>query len=106
MVMVQVWLLDKLGFFTGESVFVEKIEENMTTEPLLIGYVRAKWTGEEWVEGATEEEIKEWQDTQQIDICTVPTDQERITKLEEEKSILAENVYQLASIIEAMLGGE
>lgn len=40
----------------------------------------------------------------QIDICTPPTDKERIIKLEEEKSILAENVYQLAGIIEAMLG--
>ena len=41
----------------------------------------------------------------QIDICPEPTDKERITKLEEEKSILAENVYQLASIMEIMLGG-
>lgn len=41
----------------------------------------------------------------QIDICPEPTDKERITKLEEEKAILAENVYQLASILEVMLGG-
>lgn len=40
-----------------------------------------------------------------IDICPEPTDKERITKLEEEKSILAENVYQLATILEVMLGG-
>lgn len=42
---------------------------------------------------------------EQIDISPEPTTEERITKLEEEKSILAENVYQLASILEIMLGG-
>lgn len=47
-----------------------------------------------------------WLEKKQIDILPEPTDQERIIKLEEEKSILAENVYQLASIIETMLGGE
>lgn len=42
---------------------------------------------------------------EQIDNCSEPTPEERITKLEEEKSVLAENVYQLASILEIMLGG-
>lgn len=56
----------------------------------------------EWIETATEAEIDE---INKIDICPEPTDKERITKLEEEKSILAENVYQLASIMEIMLGG-
>lgn len=45
------------------------------------------------------------EEEKQIDICPEPTDKERITKLEEEKSILAENVYQLATILEVMLGG-
>lgn len=52
----------------------------------------------------TEEEKQALKD-EQIDICPEPTDKERITKLEEEKAILAENVYQLASILEVMLGG-
>ena len=42
---------------------------------------------------------------EQIDICPEPTDKERITQLESEKAILAENVYQLATILEAMIGG-
>lgn len=52
-----------------------------------------------------EEAYNAWANREQIDNCSEPTDKERITKLEEEKSILAENVYQLASILEIMLGG-
>lgn len=103
--MIQVWLLDENGFFTGESIFVEELDENMTTDPLLVGYVKAKWVDGKWAEGATDEEIKAWEEVNKIDISSEPTTEERITKLEEEKSILAENVYQLASILEIMLGG-
>ena len=54
-----------------------------------------------------EEFYQEWLENKdkQIDISSEATTEERITKLEEEKSILAENVYQLASILEIMLGG-
>lgn len=52
---------------------------------------------------ATDEEYQEW--LKQIDNCSVPTQEERIAQLESEKAILAENVYQLASILEVMLGG-
>ncbi|MBE6021685.1 MAG: hypothetical protein E7231_00465 [Cellulosilyticum sp.] len=55
---------------------------------------------------ATEEQYRFWLIQQeQIDICPEPTAEERIVKLEEEKAILAENVYELASILEFMLGG-
>ena len=80
--MIQVWLLDEQNYFTGESIFVEEVADNMTTKPLLIGYVKAKWTGEEWDEGATEEEIKEWQDTQQKTGKTeLETMKEQLTQL-------------------------
>ena len=80
--MTQVWLLDENKFFTGESKFVEEVEDNMTTEPLLVGYVKAKWTGREWIEGASEEEIKEWQDTQQKTGKTeLETMKEQLTQL-------------------------
>lgn len=46
-----------------------------------------------------------WIEQSKVDTRPTLTDKERITKLEEEKSILAENVYQLASILEIMLGG-
>lgn len=70
-------------------------------------YIKPRWDFglQEWVEGATEEEIKAREEANKIDNSTELTNEERITKLEEEKSILAENVYQLASIIEVMLGG-
>lgn len=53
-----------------------------------------------------EEAYNAWANREQIDNCTPqPTTEERFIKLEEEKAILAENVYQLASIMEIMLGG-
>lgn len=105
--MILVWLIDKNNFYTGEIEEVESPNEYQITKPYLFGYVKGKWDKElqEWVEGATEEEIKEWEQSQRIDICPKPTTEERVLKLEEEKSILAENVYQLASILEIMLGG-
>ena len=60
--MIQVWMYDKNNVFT-ESTFVEEVMKNMTTTPLLVGYVKPTFTGREWIEGATDEEIKEWQET-------------------------------------------
>lgn len=62
--MIQVWLLDENNFFIGESIFVEEVKEGMTTVPYLVGYVKGKLVNDEWVEGATEEEIKIWQQSQ------------------------------------------
>lgn len=42
----------------------------------------------------------------QIDICPEPTAEEKIAQLEQDKEALAENVYALAEIIEALIGGE
>lgn len=42
----------------------------------------------------------------QIDICPKPTEEERITQLEADKEALAQNVYMLAEVLEALLGGE
>lgn len=104
-VIMQVWLLDSDNFWTGRFDFVEEVTEGMTDIPLINEFVRSQLVNGEWVEGATEEEIQSWKDGQQIDNCSEPTTEERVLKLEEEKSILAENVYQLASILEIMLGG-
>lgn len=45
------------------------------------------------------------EEEKQIDICTEPTTEERITQLEADKATLAENVYMLAEIIESLIGG-
>ena len=102
--MIQVWVYDENGYLIGDD-FVDKVVDGMTlTPPNGLGLYCKKWDGEKWVEGWTQEEIQAWEDKQN-NICPEPTDKERITKLEEEKSILAENVYQLATILEVMLGG-
>lgn len=104
---MQIWKIDKNGLYVGETYFVEESNEFEISEPCNTSedntFYKPKWDGEKWVEGATQEEI----DTiNKIDNCTPsPTTEERFTKLEEEKSILAENVYQLASIVEVILTG-
>ena len=42
----------------------------------------------------------------QIDICPEPTAEERIAQLEQDKEALAQNVYALAEVLEALIGGE
>lgn len=103
--MIQVWLFDENNIFTGVTKVVKEVVENMTDIPLLVGYIKPLFNGIRWEEGATAEEIEQWKEANKIDICPKPTTEERVLKLEEEKSILAENVYQLASILEIMLGG-
>ena len=89
--MTQVWELDKDNFFTGESYFVEEVLDNHVTEPLLVGYVKALWTGSEWTEGATESEIKEWEDSQATIEPELSEQDKKINSLEEE--LLISNVY-------------
>ncbi len=57
--------IDNNGFY------IEDVETNLTenTDEIIItdiitGYVKPKWNGVEWIEGATEEEITEWQEQQ------------------------------------------
>ena len=60
----QTWTIDEQGFYLGESTFIneEEMTDLMITTPILIGYIKPKWNGIEWVEGATEEEIQAWKD--------------------------------------------
>lgn len=91
--MIQVWLLDENDFFTGESKFVDKLCNNMTSEPLTVGYIKAKWTGTEWVEGATDEEIDEWNDSQPEPSIPPKSNEE----LEQENKILKAQISALSS---------
>ena len=76
--MTQVWLIDYNGFYQNESKFVEEVKKGMITVPLLTGYVKPLFNGTEWVEGATKEEIQEWKQSQQIDICLDDLKQDKI----------------------------
>lgn len=84
--MVQVWLIDKDGFYLGETTMVEKVSTGMTEIPLTKGYVKSRLVNDKWVEGATEEDIYEWKKSQQIDICHEPKPKtlEELTKENEQ----------------------
>ena len=84
--MIQIWKIDENNFFTGESYFVEEVKENHVTTPILVGYIKPFWTGLDWTEGATEEEIEQFKD-KQIDIC--PEDRPKTNEeLTEENKLL------------------
>lgn len=97
---MQVFIYDENGFYI-ESKFVDEISENMTTVPILIGRVKPKFDKElkEWVEGATQEEIKEWESKQPV---LKPTE---IETLRQEKEALAKSVYDLTEIVELIITG-
>lgn len=78
---MQVWKIDNNKFYTGDSYFVDTPSEDEIVTPILIGYVKAKWTGLEWIEGATYQEIQEWKDSQVVEKI-LPTQEERIDMLE------------------------
>ena len=97
---VQVFIYDEHGFYI-ESRFTSEVGENMTTIPMLVGHVKPKFDTKlnEWVEGATEEEILEWKNKQPI---SEPTE---IEILKQEKEVLAKSVYDLTSIVELLIQG-
>ena len=88
--MIQVWKIDTNDFFTGESYFVNENAEDYIesaleiTTPYLVGYVKGKWdwVNKRWIEGATVEEIEEWQEQQQHNPNPLPSIEERITNIE------------------------
>lgn len=70
--MKQLWLLDENNFWTGKYDFVQEVTEGMTDIPLINAFVKSQLVKGEWAEGATEEEIAEWKQAKQIDICPEP----------------------------------
>jgi len=63
---MQIWEIDNIGFFTGKTSIVD--DENLTefdiSTPVNTDetntFYKPKWTGEQWVEGWTQEEIEEY----------------------------------------------
>lgn len=64
---MQVFIYDENGFYL-DSKFVSELGKNMTTEPILVGRVKPKFDTKlnEWIEGATEEEITDWKNKQPV----------------------------------------
>jgi hypothetical protein len=94
---MQVWKIDINNFYTGDSYFVVEPSENEVTIPILVGYVKPKWTGVDWVEGATEQEIQEWKDSNIIE--REPTEMEVL------QAGLANTNLMILELTELMLGG-
>lgn len=97
---MQVFVYDSEGLYIG-SKFVDEIEENMTTIPILVGHIKPKFDTKlnEWVEGATEKEITDWKNKQPV---SEPTEMEVLKK---EKEALAKSVYDLTEIVELIITG-
>ena len=62
--MIQVWKIDNEGYFTGESDFKEERELTQfdVTEAIDVGYIKPRWSGSKWIEGATEDEIRQFKE--------------------------------------------
>lgn len=92
--MIQVWKYDENKVFI-ESCMIEEIEENMTTVPLTIGYIKPKFNEEiqEWYEGATDEEVREWQEENQQPSKT------KICKSAEELTVENEQLWETVQFL-------
>lgn len=96
--MVQVWIIDNNNFYTGESYFVEEPSTNEVVTPITVGYVKPKWDGDGWTEGATEEEVQAWKDSQ-------ITEREP-TEVEKQREIINTLGQELAQLkLQIMMGG-
>ena len=99
---MQVWLMDNKGYYMNVTKNVDKVGENMTDTPLMVGYIKPYFNGTEWEEGATEEEIQAWKDSQQIDIC--PEDKPKTNEeLTNENKILNEAVTELTELVSMLM---
>lgn len=88
--MINVWIVDKQGFRVDSDVKNEAdiTEFDIIVNPHIINedgsmyipFTKEKWNGTEWIEGATEEEIKECQAQQNRP--NLPSSDERITNIE------------------------
>lgn len=90
--MIQVWLIDNQGFYTNESKLVYEVGDNMTTVPLLVGYIKPQLVDGVWQEGATEEEIKAWQEANRPPVAE-ETQEQKMARLEEHMSLLQDVVF-------------
>ena len=100
--MMQVWKIDTNDFFTGESYLVNEnaddyIESTLEiTTPYLVGYVKGKWdwVNKCWVEGATEEEVTEFNRRNSPTLSS---------KIEALKTQISETDYQIIKCYEYSL---
>ena len=96
---MQVWEIDEHGFYKYETKLLEKsydaegkpvepILTGYTTIPLMNGYIKPKLVNSKWVEGATPEEIKVWEEANQL-IAEPDKIEVKLSQIEEAIGILA-----------------
>ena len=99
--MIQAYLYDSDYIFT-ESKFVEILGNYKTDVPMSIGYVKPKFDikKNEWVEGASEQEIKDWEDAQ---VKPQPTEieilQAKLNSATEQLDFQEELIVEMAMMI-------
>lgn len=104
--MIQVWMIDKNRYFTGESKIIDEKdldESSMSTVPLTIGYIKPYLNKEEWEEGATQEEIDAWK-LENTQVEEEKTTEEQIQSIQQQILQLQNQLNQLANKTTA--GGE
>lgn len=71
--------IDKDGFYLEDYIYEEgqELESNMIITEMPQGFIKSKWDGREWIEGATQEYIDSLKSTE-----IVPTESDRLTALE------------------------
>lgn len=57
--MITICLIDSEGYFVEDQVLDDGVlfDSNQIVEPVPEGLIRPRWTGAQWVEGATPEEV-------------------------------------------------
>lgn len=96
---MQVWKIDEQGFYKDETKLLEQSYDadgkpiqldltGYTTIPLTIGYIKPKLVNSKWVEGATPEEIKAWEEANQL-IAEPDKTEVRLSQIEEAIGMLA-----------------
>lgn len=58
--LVQVWFMDNNGYYTGDTKLVKEVPENSTTCPLMESFIKPKFNGKQWIEGADKDELVEY----------------------------------------------
>ena len=56
-------IIDTKGFFIGVNTIKASIEQGLiyVETPIITDFIKAKWNGTQWIEGASSEEIAEYQ---------------------------------------------
>lgn len=75
-----VTIIDKNGYILEWCRQKSKVREEEMYCPVFNNYnlVRPRWNGSTWIEGATEEEIKAWQEENKIVENTQPTEEQQL----------------------------